>query len=745
MKKMIRSNACPACPSANPSSLRHAAAIGTLIPTLASVLLLSSFVKSAIAQPSEQLVSTMDAMRSENIVRSAQYECLVSDDSSESDELVLSELRKEDYVQTLLSDAIAAAEQIEDARQRGLGFVQIGESYACLQQYEQADAALKNAIAATDEIEDIPSRTLLLRDIASLYGRSVGDVAQMNAALTQMVGLIAPYSNTKTVSSYIQEFKEAARLYAETGQYQQLRDLVDLFDDDADKLALVRTAAPALSQIESEADSELIASLFSDFDLETIFRNFAEAPSAVLPIGPNDPATQYAAALRDTAPEATDSYSPSSINTFIDEQIAVIDELPNTRLQIDALDSLGRFLLQRKQYKGALAAFATAAQRLEEPVASQTGRPSYDFRVSRRYVSTAEAHFQLGEFELGVLAIDRINRDSAAVFDYVNTLLKFSRERSVPLSDQQRIELLRKAEAMLPMIEDGIKQITYQSYIANNYAAVGEVEKAREILSVVAAALPSGEALAEETSLAIAYSRLLAVTGDFEQAIAFAESMQNPSLYFFLPAQLVAANQYELAEEKLNVFISPRNYFRAAERMIREYASTDDAYAFTARTLQKLQNEDFASEEERQQLADVQGDYALIDLERQRTTSAYDLIEQAIWAPEPGAASRHVLTAEEKADIMQLIAPLGNDWLQTELIQRFFPAEESLSLIDADDQITVPESLLLRNIVELTEDSEFEQAIIVLERVRSPYIRTQALIHIADGYVVAERNAQQSQ
>lgn len=94
---------------------------------------------------------------------------------------------------------------------------------------------------------------------------------------------------------------------------------------------------------------------------------------------------------------------------------------------------------------------------------------------------------------------------------------------------------------------------------------------------------------------------------------------------------------------------------------------------------------------------------------------------------------------------MQLIAPLGNDWLQTELIQRFFPAEESLSLIDADDEITVPESLLLRNIVELTEDSEFEQAIIVLERVRSPYIRTQALIHIADGYVAAERNAQQSQ
>ena len=121
------------------------------------------------------------------------------------------------------------------------------------------------------------------------------------------------------------------------------------------------------------------------------------------------------------------------------------------------------------------------------------------------------------------------------------------------------------------------------------------------------------------------------------------------------------------------------------------------------------------------------------------------LIQKYILSLEPDVSELRLefLTADQKTTIQQLIDTLENDWLRAEILKVFFSPEEALQIIDSDTELSALDNLLLRRVVQLVAANEFEQAVEIAERVRSPYIRSRALTHIANGHISPDGEVQE--
>ncbi|MEL7072257.1 MAG: hypothetical protein AAGN15_26970 [Cyanobacteria bacterium J06581_3] len=690
-------------------------------------------------------MTAIDTNRSDITLINIRDECTLSNSSTAS---------ADEFVQTLLSEAVATAAQTEEHHQSARAFERIGESYACLGQNEQADSALQQAIAAAEQIDGDYAqnyRAGVLKDVASVYGRSINDTEKMNAVLAGLLAAVeTPYPYVRGGSYSL--VKTAARLYSETGQYQKLRELMDQTDGDEYRLDLITEVVPTLRRVESVETQAAIATLFPEFDLDDLYSSVPsdaeiEASRSAPPRG-YTPSILYAYSFYRYNPKEIESYSPAAIAELVNEESSIIEQLEGGEFeQINGYKYLGDFLARVKQPEAALAVFeimlAQAAESVEAGTDPDVGAAAAALARLREdvRVPTAYALLQLGSVEPAMQTLIGLDDESSlSIRDQISPALRFAQSESLSLSTEQRLDVISGAEALLLQREDEEKTQLLLD-VANAYAEIGAMAEARQLLPMIVEAMPANSELAtnaRSTGLAGSYSNLLVMTGDYEGAIAFIKNIDANSLNIRFPAQFVAAGQYEQAEALLQEITLLKDYFTAAEYMIAEYESADEGYAFTVRVLEKIETADLITDESYQEWRDrYPGDRFPIYTENDRSHISHSLINEYTLSLDPDVDElRHeFMTPEQKATIQKLIDALNNNWLQVQIIQRFFSVEEALRIIDSDAELSALDDLLLRRVVQLVEANEFEQAVEVTERVRSPYIQSRALTHIANGYL----------
>lgn len=727
-------------------------AIGLSLGCSFSTVLSALFsARPAIAQPSQEVVTAIDSNRSKTTLINIRDECNLS-------EADLAAESADEVVQTLLSEAVETAAQTEDPSQRARAFERIGESYACLGQNEQADSVLQQSIAAAEQIGGDYAQNYregVLQDVAEVYGRFINDVEQMNAVLAGLLAAVEmPYPYVRGGSYSL--VRTAARLYSETGQYQKLRELMDQTDGDEYRLDLITEVVPTLRRVESAETQAVIATLFSEFDLDDLYNSVPtdaelEAIRSAPPRG-FTPSIIYAYSFYRYNPKEIEGYSPAAITELVNEESSRIEHLEGGELeQLRSYQYLGEFLADSKQPEAALAIFETVLGQAAEIVEAQTN-PDFDAAALAYYreqvrVPIAYALVQLGSIEPAMQTLIGLDdENSLSLSEQIKPALRFAQSESLDLSAEQRLDIVSGAEAILIRREDSEKTELLID-LANAYAEIGEAEKASILLPAIFEALPE---ITETFALAEKYSKLLVMIGDYDGVIAFVQAVDSNILDLRLPAQFVAAGQYEQAEALLEALptetVPVTDYFAAAGYMIDEFDSADEGYAFTVQTLEKIENADLATDESYQQWQEqYPGDRFTIYTESARAEISRNLIQKHILSLDPDARELRLefLTADQKTTIQQLIDTLENDWLRAEILKVFFSPEEALQIIDSDTELSALDNLLLRRVVQLVAADEFEQAVGIAERVRSPYIRSRALTHIANGHISPDREVQE--
>ena len=685
--------------------------LGCSFSTVFSVLFSA---RPVLAQPSEAVVTAIDTNRSSITLINIRDECTLGNSSTAS---------ADEFVQTLLSEAVDTAAQTEDHYQRAIAFERIGESYACLGQNEQADRALQRAIAAAEQVtaEQIGGdyvqnyQSGVLKEVARVYGRLINDTEQMNTVLAGLLAAVeAPYPYVRGGSYSL--VKTAARLYSETGQYQKLRELMDQTDGDEYRLDLITEVVPTLRRVESAEAQAAIATLFSEFDLDELYSSVPgdaemEAAASAPPRG-FTPSIIYGYSFYRYNPKEIASYSPAEITELVNEESSRIEQLEGGKLeQLSGYKYLGEFLASSKQPEAALAIFETMLGQVAEMVEAQTD-PDFDERTLAYYraelrVPIAYALVQLGEIEPAAQTLIGLDDENApSLSEQLEPALRFAQSESLSLSVEQRLDLVSGAETVLLSRED-IEKPRLLVFVANAYAEIGAIEEAQELLPAIDETLPATVDITKDSALADTYSRLLVMTGDYEGAIAFAKDMNSTRLNLRLPSQFVAAGEYEQAEALLKEITSLKNYFAAAGYMIGEFDSADEGHAFTVRALEKIENADLITDEGYQEQRErYPGDHFSVHIERERVRISYALIYEYILSLDPDAEGElrlEFIMPDQQAMIQKLTDTLDNNWLRAEILKRFFSTEEALQIIDGDAELIALDDLLLRRVVQLVE------------------------------------------
>ena len=95
-----------------------------------------------------------------------------------------------------------------------------------------------------------------------------------------------------------------------------------------------------------------------------------------------------------------------------------------------------------------------------------------------------------------------------------------------------------------------------------------------------------------------------------------------------------------------------------------------------------------------------------------------------------------MLSTEEVSAIgIELAKTIESDWLRYASVRDLLTAKEAIAFLEADSALPVPDSLLMQRVLSLVNERYFPGAVSMAERMRSPYVKTLALTHIATRYL----------
>ena len=316
---------------------------------------------------------------------------------------------------------------------------------------------------------------------------------------------------------------------------------------------------------------------------------------------------------------------------------------------------------------------------------------------------------------------------------------------SLPI--ERRLPPLAEAQSLALQIEDSDLQWESLIKIAREYVAIGEVDLARQMSSMMADRFAQESRSADNWEYdsyherSVEYSEFLISIGEQTQAIALANEIENPEDYSGhlsneQPAQFVAVGKYELAEEMRTALPTSRRRLLAGLDMVKQYQLLDlldEAFALTKRLLDEAQYGDLTSEIGTRGFNQASMGAELLGSERiNRVGQVIQLYYNR------SHISPEILSQDEVREIgIELAGTTDSNWLRSEVIEKELSIHDAISTFERDDELDVPDSLLLFRAILSVRDNEFDLAVSNVERMRSPYVKTLSLTHIATRYLSA--------
>ena len=687
------------------------------------------------------------------------------------------------FVDTLLLQAQRQVEQIEDTGLKGKAFTQLGRSYACANQAENARAFL---IRATAEARQINATGIVgdhLADIAEVYGDLLDDTVQMNVLLMEVRSLAVNNFTTMNNITYYPLLDRVARAYAKHGQYQDLLEMVRAADgEDVRESMIVEASASLQTVIENEVDSpderEAISQLFTMSDIAALSERrldedfySSSAPSESQPLlqdllqtsQPTEYQTErdagqvYADQLRALQPESIAAMTSVALDAWIGEQKAIIEQIiPESLFQTFGYIFLADLLSTSGQPEAALPLFEESLQRLERDIGEgalltldEADKISEAELYGYHQLLNAKALIRAGDFEAGYQRLQTLqNEQDETAEDKAHFWLNIPYDVESPtfsLAKPQRLVVLATAQERAQQIDDDDVRLHVLTDIAEDYIALDERALARQMAPAIAetfelaiaAVLPGNYSILPQI-----YSEFLLSIEEYESAIALMESRESREgrnlLSDTLSSQFVAVGEQERAEALRVSLPSSERRLAAGLRMVYEYQSqgaSDEALALTKLLLQEVQTADLVAEA----IASEHGLYGsgmsgFLGVERERIDRAEHVL--SLHLPPSSRIDRDLLSAEEpSAIVLDLISSIESDWLRSGAIEETLGVDAAIDAFERDAALETPDSLLLRRMVRSVESDDFQLAVSDAQRMRSPHMQSSALMHIATRYL----------
>ncbi|MEN8445631.1 MAG: hypothetical protein ABG776_11530 [Cyanobacteria bacterium J06555_13] len=300
------------------------------------------------------------------------------------------------------------------------------------------------------------------------------------------------------------------------------------------------------------------------------------------------------------------------------------------------------------------------------------------------------------------------------------------------LPDAQRRILLAEAEAIALQFEDDVQKLQALIRIADAHIDAGDVDAAGYLADAVA----SSFAVAQPFVMPHDYAQFLLGIGEYEQAIALAEARSDDSdLSSLLPSYLVSVGQYDLAEDQFKALPTIEIRATSLRFMTAAYYQqnrADLANALTARVLSEIESSEFDTEVAAHLGPNYPETLRIYSVERARIYAAIRALRTytANYSIEPYDVTSETL----EATAIELVKALDSDLLRREVMVELFSTQRALALLEQDEALAAPDSLLLRLTVDAADSGEFRQAEATAVEVRSPYLQAQALAYIALRY-----------
>lgn len=695
------------------------------------------FDTPALAHSPEHLLNTLSDERSVDLLEEVSEKSCLSVEAAA--------IAENEFAEMLLFTAENALEQIVDMEQKGTVLYHLGKSYACLGQREKADGLLQQSFALVSEIRSTYYQGDRIVEIAAVYSDVMGDMAQMNAILAEVLALVTIDPDTGENFHY-SILEDVGRAYAEYDQYQQLRALVDSADINPHvPEQIMSVAVRPLLQGKSSSERDAIEQLFPEFDLDALF---SDSP---VPFDRSTLATDSDIHPLFVYQEQLRASEIGVIDNFIADQGEIVEQFQDPLVRAVAHSMLGEFVSSSNYPAAALPILEASLQDFNRSINEQSLdilAEAFIFEHSHRArieFAIASAHVRAGDFERGQALVREISTEQSLLggtapgaADHQLIFLQAVPSDYFSWSSSQRQAVLSESEMRLSRTEDDARRFYTLLQIADAYIDSGDIAAARRLIPIAANEYAVGGAMLSHN-----YAQFLIGVGEYEQAIALSTAAgQNSDLPVSLPAYFVEAREYAQAEDLFDALPTVDARVRATSRMVEEYYElglSDRMFDLTARTLNEIQSDSFDREIAENYWFDCSDRYseeAFTKIERDRIYTANRLLFFYVEANAINYISGADITESSLIDDAQrLITSIDNKVLRSEMIQETLPTERSLTMFVQDAELDTPNSAFLQWALESAAERDFDTATSAAGLVRSPYLRAILLSEVANSYM----------
>ncbi|MEL7141636.1 MAG: hypothetical protein AAGL08_05385 [Cyanobacteria bacterium J06573_11] len=487
-----------------------------------------------------------------------------------------------DFRQAVMETAMITARAVDTAAEQSDLLTKLSRAYACLGQMEIANEIAREARLLIEQIEDTETRARRLIDLADVYGKKLGDDTQMHMLLDSAIALIE-LSAENPSPPY--ELVYAIQLYVETGNYQKIRELIDLFGDHDNISEFVQERLFYLKDTVPESEWLTLLELFP---------GVAEMVSAIDQAQAEfTPWQIWQSQLHRFMFDLQEVDGITAVNELITTQVSTIEQLPDSRNQVLAYIEISESLSRNNYNTQALSLLEIATEKaalLETTTvpADNTGLPLDLLINSKLSVAFAAA----GDFEHSFGLLQEMNT-ADLLFGKIWALNQITQTRlsDGPLQDQL-VVLIAETEQAARQSE---KPEQFLLQVADIYEQTNELGSARRLANEVLDTY--GETVRVDSELSEHLISVLFMVGNYDQGLELLDTVDSDSYIFhYLPGQLLSENQPEVAWQVFEKITHPWEQIYVLQDMIEEYRvqeQHDLAFELSERALAIAQSDSF--------------------------------------------------------------------------------------------------------------------------------------------------------
>jgi len=490
-----------------------------------------------------------------------------------------------EFRQAVLETAVVVASASDMAEGKAEALSQLAKSYACLGQVDLATELAEETLTAIEAVEAPAVRGRLLTEIAGVYGESLGDVGRMNQLLGEAIAL-AKATPQDSANQYIL-LDNIVRLYSRMGDYEKVRETVDIVEDESVREELIQTSLFSMSSDVSDEEQAQILELFPELD---------PPDSSDLEEDTLTPYQVWMDGFYEFAGEMQLTEDPAALDSLLETQVAGIEALPTAWMQVNGYVELSRHLSLAGYFERSIALAETAAQKATL-VDALPGETISDLPELPLNGLLSVAFMLAGDFDRGLTFFVALD-DSVEKFpEKLLTLWQIS--VATPLEEPLQGHLLTlaaEAEQTARLTEPAE---LYLLDIAAIYLQRDALESAQRLaLELLEAHEPSEDEGAEQVFQRRIIELLFSV-GSYEEALALFVPSDNLHNFSRRPGILVSEGKDAIAWQVFEKITSPYNQIYVLQDMAQTYQSMDQpdiAFDLVVRALNIAQSDTFDPE-----------------------------------------------------------------------------------------------------------------------------------------------------